>query len=324
MLLKLFQIAPQTDLFPVANRYLEVHSPVWRGRTREEKQRDLWFFLTFLQSRNLKAVLTDFTRENVIAFIGWRRSAGDSPRTIARRFSTLSHFARFLRETRSDFTVSLAGIPLPCPDDTAPRALTSEELYALREQAKKEIGRGDFESLRNGVAIETFLATGLRISELAGLREEQLSEDCAWIRDCAVKGGRSRNVVVLPAARELLKVYRNIRTDILAWHRPDVNPSTTALFCSLRGSTFMNTKSLYSAVVKIGERAGLEIHPHQLRHTVAAQLLEKTNDLRAVAQQLGHRSLQTTMTYTERHDDKLKELLENVLQQNYGGDSSSS
>lgn len=325
MLLKLFSTPPNLDLYRLGNDYLRTFEPVWSGKTRDCKYRDLWLFCTFLQSRGLVATLKDLTRENVIAFISWRLSAEESPASIARRFSTLSHFCRYLRETRKDFHLSLAGIPLPALPSNRPQGLTEVELSALRELARKDATRGDFESLRNCVLLETFLATGMRIAEVTNLRAEQISADFAWFRGVAVKGGRTRNVLILPCARELLRGYLAIRAEVLAAECSGVNLGASALFCALRGPehrTFLNIKTVYRIIVSLGERAGVDIHPHQLRHTVAHTLLAGTNNIRAVAQQLGHLSLQTTMKYTEQTDRELREAIEYAARTNNSrGDS---
>lgn len=325
MLLKLFATPPNLDLYRLGNDYLRTFEPVWSGRTRDCKFRDLWLFCTFLQSRGLVATLKDLTRENVVAFIAWRLSAEEAPASVARRFSTLSHFCRHLRETRKDFHLSLAGIALPILPSNTPQGLTEGELSALREQARRDATRGDFESLRNCVLLEVFLATGMRIAEVTNLRAEQISADFAWFRGVAVKGGRTRNVLILPCARELLRGYVSIRAAVLAAACPGVDVVSSSLFCALRGPehrTFLNIKTVYKIIVSLGEHAGIDIHPHQLRHTVAHSLLASTNSLRAVAQQLGHLSLQTTMKYTEQTDRELRETIEYAARGNNSrGDS---
>lgn len=218
--------------------------------------------------------------------------------SLARKLSALRGFARHLvrEELRpDDFTALLQG---PKRVRRVPGMLTAAEVERLLAAP----AGGDAFALRDRALLELFYASGLRVSELAGLTLQQLDLDHAYLRVFG-KGAKERVVPIGGKAVEALRVY-------LASGRPAFVKAKTggALFLSERGGA-LSRKTLWYLVQKYAARAGIErgVKPHQLRHSFASHLLGGGADLRAIQEMLGHANLATTQIYTAVEEKRLVE-----------------
>lgn len=153
--------------------------------------------------------------------------------------------------------------------------------------------------LRDRAMIELLYATGLRVSELVGLRLVQLRLDSGFLLAFG-KGEKERVVPVGEAAEEWLRRYlREVRPQ-LARGRHD------AVFVNRRGAA-MTRQGFWKLLRDYGRAVGIaDLHPHALRHSFATHLLEHGADLRAVQTMLGHADISTTEIYTHVHSERLK------------------
>ena len=219
------------------------------------------------------------------------------PRTIARRLSALRRFYQHLeREGRISNN--------PCDRVDAPRlgrplpdVLTEQEVERLLAAPDLETASG----LRDRAMLEVLYATGLRVSELVGLRPEQVNMVQGVLRVVG-KGGKERLVPLgEPAVDWLERFLREGRADILGVKR------TSALFPTSRGGA-MTRQAFWYLVKRYSARAGIsrDISPHTLRHAFATHLLDHGADLRVVQMLLGHRDISTTQIYTHIARERLK------------------
>ena len=219
------------------------------------------------------------------------------PRTIARRLSALRRFYQHLeREGRISNN--------PCDRVDAPRlgrplpdVLTEQEVERLLAAPNLETASG----LRDRAMLEVLYATGLRVSELVGLRPEQVNLVQGVLRVVG-KGGKERLVPLgEPAVDWLERFLREGRADILGVKR------TSALFPTSRGSA-MTRQAFWYLVKRYSVRAGIsrDVSPHTLRHAFATHLLDHGADLRVVQMLLGHRDISTTQIYTHIARERLK------------------
>ena len=219
------------------------------------------------------------------------------PRTIARRLSALRRFYQHLeREGRISNN--------PCDRVDAPRlgrplpdVLTEQEVERLLAAPDLETASG----LRDRAMLEVLYATGLRVSELVGLRPEQVNMVQGVLRVVG-KGGKERLVPLgEPAVDWLERFLREGRADILGVKR------TSALFPTSRGSA-MTRQAFWYLVKRYSVRAGIsrDVSPHTLRHAFATHLLDHGADLRVVQMLLGHRDISTTQIYTHIARERLK------------------
>jgi len=161
---------------------------------------------------------------------------------------------------------------------------------------------GDAFGLRDRALLELFYASGLRVSELAGITLQQVDLENGFLRVFG-KGSKERVVPVGGKAAEAVRVY------LAAGRAQFVKAKTgSASFLSERGGP-LSRKTLWYLVQKYAAAAGIErgVKPHQLRHSFATHLLGGGADLRSIQEMLGHANLATTQIYTTVDDRRLVE-----------------
>ena len=160
--------------------------------------------------------------------------------------------------------------------------------------------------LRDRALLETFYASGLRVSEVAGLRVEDIHFDAGYVR-CIGKGNKERVVPIGESARGALRVYLEGLRPQLADHHPDVS----ALFLT-RASKALSRKTLWKMIKHYAHVAGItkRISPHTLRHSFASHLLANGAPLRVIQEMLGHADIATTQIYTHVDPARLKAIHE--------------
>lgn len=216
----------------------------------------------------------------------------------ARKLTALRMLARHLvreRVREDDFTALLSGPKLV---RRVPGMLSEAEVNRLLSAPQG----GDELALRDRALLELFYASGLRVSELAGLSLQQLDLENGFLRVFG-KGAKERVVPVGGRAVAALRVY-------LEAGRPKLVRAKTggAVFLSERGGP-LSRKTLWYLVQKYAAAAGIErgVKPHQLRHSFASHLLGGGADLRSIQEMLGHANLETTQIYTAVEEKRLVE-----------------
>jgi integrase/recombinase XerD len=257
-------------------------------------RRDLEGLARWLTSRGER--LDDCKRETLYRYLaarsakGGRRGTGYTARSNARLISTLRHFYRSrlaLGAIAEDPTVLLDAPKLPRP---LPKALSEADVEALIRAPDVDTPLG----LRDRAMFELIYATGLRVSELVGLRTEQVNLRQGVLRVTG-KGGKERLVPLGEEAQHWLeRYYAQARPSLLRGHSSD------AVFVSNRRAA-MTRQMFWITVKRYAAQAGIDgkhISPHVLRHCFATHLLNHGADLRALQMLLGHSSLSTTQIYT--------------------------
>jgi integrase/recombinase XerD len=245
------------------------------------------------------AGLLTATRSDLLGFLAARASAGALPRTGARQLSAIRRCYRWLlREGRIATDPSL-NIDMPRLGRPLPKTLSEAEVEAL-------LGAPDIGTplgLRDRAMLEVLYATGLRVSELVGLRHEQVNLRQGVVRVVG-KGDRER---LVPLGEEALAWLERW----LATGRPTVlgGRRTADLFPTPRGSG-MTRQGFWQRIKAHARRAGIAkpLSPHTLRHAFATHLLNHGADLRVVQMLLGHADVSTTQIYTHVARERLKEL----------------
>jgi integrase/recombinase XerD len=176
-----------------------------------------------------------------------------------------------------------------------PRVLSRAELATILEHPATD----EFSSITARMATELLFATGIRVAELAGLRDDDI-DLTAGVITIIGKGSRQRRVYVPDAEiRELVTAYRHARKAR--------EFSTDSFLMNSRGGP-ASPQYIRRLVRQLGENAALtrRVTPHMFRHSVATYLLEEGVDIRYVQRLLGHRSIVTTEIYTHVADAALK------------------
>lgn len=288
----------QTNI--LADRFIN-HLRVERGladNTIQSYSRDLLRFLGYLDKKGLSPVKA--TRKDITEYIESLEGAL-SLRSISRAVSALKMFFRFLINEGSlteSPTRLLDSIKLP---RRLPGILSGEEVGLLLKVPDTSTSLG----LRDKAMLELLYATGLRVSELTGLRMVNINLEAGFVRTIG-KGTKERIVPMGEKAREAIKSYINDgRPELLKVRNSQV------LFVNSRGVQ-MSRQGFWKIIKNYGIIAGIKkrITPHSLRHSFASHLLEGGADLRSVQVMLGHADISTTQIYTHVTRERLKQVHE--------------
>jgi integrase/recombinase XerD len=255
----------------------------------ESYARDLVLLAEFSAGRGRPVAV--LTREDLEGLVRDLMAEGRSPRSVARAVACFRGFYRFLVVDGRAKTSPAADLRPPRAWKTLPRYLSIEEIDQLLAQPDVTTPRG----LRDRALIELLYATGMRVSELIGLRPADVNLEASYLT-CTGKGDKQRIVPIGDEATLWVKRYlADARSALLGKRR------STRLFVNARGGGHGLTRVGFWKVLKgYARQAGLKatISPHVLRHSFATHLLERGADLRAIQMMLGHADLSTTQIYT--------------------------
>jgi integrase/recombinase XerD len=278
--------------------------------TLEAYRRDLAACGDFLAGRG--GALETATADDIRAFLGRLARAGMAPRTAARRLSALRQFYRFLLSEGLRGDDPTAEVDSPRQGRPLPKILSEPEVGLLLEAAHRGAGP---EGLRLAALVELLYASGLRISELVGLRLAAAQRDQRLII-VQGKGGKERMVPLSPAARRSVSAYLAVRGHFLPTRGKGakaVKAASPWLFPS-RGAEGHITRHRVAQLLKdLAREAGLDaakVSPHVLRHAFASHLLDHGADLRSLQKMLGHADISTTQIYTHVLSERLKTLVQ--------------
>jgi len=238
-------------------------------------------------------------RDDLLAYLAQLVADGAKPRTSARRLSALRQFFQHARREGLREDDPTARIDAPKIGRPLPHSLTEQEV----EQLLNAPDTASPEGFRDRVMFEALYAAGLRVSELVGLKPDQVSLTQGLVRITG-KGGKERLVPLGDEAHEwITRFMADARNDLLQGQRCEY------LFPTRRGGG-MTRQAFWYRVRKHARTAGIHKHlsPHTLRHAFATHLLNHGADLRVVQLLLGHSDLSTTQIYTHVARERLKSL----------------
>ncbi len=261
-------------------------------------RRDLKTFAAWLEKERSHRLDT-IAPGDVEAYLAWRFARRTQPRSAARYTSALKRFYRYLLRERliaADPTLNLDSPKLP---RALPKTLTEADVERLLDSADSGTPLG----LRDRAMLETLYATGLRVSELVGLKLTALNINDGVLRVTG-KGNKDRLVPLGEEAVQWLRRY-------LADARPlllEKNLSD-AVFVTARGGG-MTRQAFWYLLKRRAQTAGITrpLSPHTLRHAFATHLLNHGADLRVVQMLLGHSDISTTQIYTHVARERMKQL----------------
>jgi integrase/recombinase XerD len=262
-------------------------------------RRDLAQFACWLREAEGKALL-ETQPADLQRHLGWQVGTRHAkPRSTSRLVSSLKRFFQFaLREgLRADDPA--ADLDSPKLPRSLPKSLSETEVEELLAAPDIATAQG----LRDRAMLETLYASGLRVSELVGLKTVQVSLDMGVIRILG-KGAKERLTPLGEEAVSWIERYqREARPALLGARKSDT------LFVTARGSG-MTRQGFWGLVKRHARTAGIsrEISPHTLRHAFATHLINHGADLRVVQLLLGHADISTTQIYTHVARERLKSL----------------
>ncbi|MFH1818883.1 MAG: site-specific tyrosine recombinase XerD [Pseudomonadota bacterium] len=261
-------------------------------------RRDLKTFAAWLEKERARSLDT-VVPGDLEAYLAWRFARRSQPSSAARYSSALKRFYRYLlRENliASDPTLNLDRPKLP---RALPKTLTETDVERLLNSADSDTTPG----LRDRAMLETLYATGLRVSELVGLKLTGLNLNDGVLRVTG-KGNKDR---LVPLGEESVQWLRRY----MAEARPQLLEKrlSDAVFVTARGAG-MTRQAFWHLIKRRALAAGIirPLSPHTLRHAFATHLLNHGADLRVVQMLLGHSDISTTQIYTHVARERLKQL----------------
>ena len=291
--------AAEDPVDPSIGRFLDA---VWMERglspnTLAAYRADLSALGRWLSARGVN--ITRTTRNDLLGFIAWRVETGARPRSTARQLSSFRRFFRYLVREGVLAEDPTAQIAMPKIGRSLPKSLSEPEVESLLSSPVVSDPLGH----RDRTMLEVLYATGLRVSELVSLKQNQVNLNQGVIRILG-KGNRER---LIPLGEEAVRWI----SDFVAGPRGEIllDRQTDYLFPTRRGDR-MTRQAFWHIIKRYATKSGVarELSPHTLRHAFATHLLNHGADLRVVQMLLGHSDLSTTQIYTHVARERMKDL----------------
>ncbi|MFH0880806.1 MAG: site-specific tyrosine recombinase, partial [Lentisphaerota bacterium] len=246
--------------------------------TRLAYSTDLNDFVTFLEKKKISS-LNAVARRHVLDYLMETQDRGLSANSISRRLVAIKVFFRYLQQEGLLTANVTDAMDSPKLWKILPATLTYREVEQLLLAPDPETPLGR----RDKAMIEILYATGLRVSEMAGLTLEDLHFDSGYLR-CMGKGRKERVVPVGETARTTLTSYLETTRPVLL-----KNGTSRFVFISRRG-TGIGRKGVWKLIKGYARKAHISkrITPHTLRHSFASHLLANGAPLRIIQEMLGH------------------------------------
>jgi integrase/recombinase XerD len=241
--------------------------------------------------------LHELAQPDISAWLMSLLRAGLSPRSAARMLSGASGFYRHLMLDGHVKQNPVDEVDAPAQGSYLPSCLTLDQVNAMLAAPDTKAVKG----VRDRALLELFYATGMRVSELIGVRVGDVDLPSGVLR-CSGKGSKQRSIPVGKSALDW--VGEHLRLSGTASERKQ------PLFAGRAGRA-MTREHAWAIVKRYARAAGItDVSPHTLRHSFATHLLEHGADTRSVQTLLGHESIATTQIYTHLSDTRLREAFE--------------
>lgn len=284
------------DLLNTFLAYLAVEKGLARN-TIDSYERDLQRYFTFLNAKTADAI----TRQDVQEFLRHLSEQGMALPSIARCLSAIRGFHRYLMVDNRISGDPTVNIDSPTGWTRLPKTLSSSEVEALLEQPDTTTMLG----IRDKAMLEVIYAAGLRVSELVGLRLQDVNLERGFVVVVG-KGAKERVVPLGEMASARLEEYLDRSRRLLLRGQ-----ACDSLFVSSRRRG-LTRQMFWERIKHYVRKAGItrNVSPHTLRHSFATHLLDNGADLRAVQAMLGHSDISTTQIYTHVSRERLRRIHE--------------
>ena len=268
---------------------------------------DITQFAAYLEKH--KRTLLNARRDHVRGFIQQLFSNSVDGRSVGRKLSALRHLYRYLLLDKMIEHDPTLNIDSPKQWKVLPKALARDEMDAMLNRPRLPSHRDKVAEAiaeRDRAMLEVFYAAALRVSEIVGVKLEDLKLDLGYVL-VRGKGDKERIVPLGKGAQDALSQYMKHSRPILA------RGNTSPLLFLGRGARKLTRQRVWQMVRAASAGAGRNASPHMLRHSCATHMVENGADLRTVQTILGHADISTTQVYTHLALDRLK----NVYQKHH-------
>lgn len=264
--------------------------------TIQSYKRDLKKYVNFLSERGIHS-FESISKKDVLQYLQYLDDESLAASSVSRMISALRKFHTYLHLEGIASLNPMEEIKLPKKKQSLPKSLSMQEVdrLLLTPDVKSILG------LRDRAILEVLYATGLRVSELTGLKLSDLHLEMGFIQTIG-KGNKERIVPLGEEAAFWIEEYLADSRPALSKGRKD----SPFLFLNFHGKGFTR-QGIWKNMKKMVREAGIhkDVSPHVLRHSFATHILENGADLRIVQELLGHADISTTQIYTHITKERL-------------------
>ncbi len=259
---------------------------------------DIIRYVEYLKKSNI----SNFTltkKTTVLTYLLYLQKTGRASSTVSRTLASLRAFYDYLiDECKADMQNPTLNLESPRIERRAPKILTTKEVELLLEQPDAHDAKG----CRDKAMLELLYATGIRVSELIGLKITDVNLQVGFVRCHDDK--KERIVPIGNIARAAVAEYIETARDMLL---KDKEKNTLFLNCS---GQELSRQGFWKIVKQYQKKANIQtqITPHVLRHSFAAHLLENGADLKAIQEMLGHADISSTQVYSKLMNSRIKDV----------------
>lgn len=254
--------------------------------TEVSYQRDLLKLVGYVKEQKIPT-LARVNATNLNSYMLYLERNGSAPSSISRNIASIKAFYTYLWKQGMIEKDPSENLKAPKIEKKFPDILTVQEVDLLLKQPEGNNAK----EIRDKAMLELLYATGIRVSELIGLKLADVNFQLGYIH-CVIHD-KERIIPFGTQAKEALELYREkAREQLLKGNESDM------LFVNCSGKP-MSRQGFWKLIKLYGSKAGIEkeITPHTLRHSFAAHLVENGADLRSVQEMLGHSDISTTQMY---------------------------
>lgn len=260
------------------------------GNTIQAYRNDLYQLEDYLRADRDFYDPNDLDSTTLSKFVLTLQEKSYTRSTIARKIASIKSFLAFLTREGILHQNPSDNLSAPKIGRTLPTPISEEEINKLLDSA----GAGhSSESLRDKAMLEILYATGMRVSEMVSLDQNDINLSEGYVK-CMGKGAKERLIPIHDSANQAITAYIDIA-------RPNLigNPREPALFVNQRGER-LTRQGFWLILKDHAQRAGIQspVTPHTLRHSFATHMLQGGASLRQVQEFLGHSSIASTQIYT--------------------------
>ena len=262
---------------------------------------DLKQFLNFIGEKKLLYV-DDSIVKKYILFLSSRYSVSSH----ARKLSVVKQFFNFLLNENKIIENRFLDLNSPKSEKKLPSVLSESEINMIFDEAYKDKSAKGIKFI---TMMEIMYATGIRVSELVGLKIASLKEDFSSILILG-KGKKERYVPLTETAKAAIIEYLKVRENLTK----NESKGSIFLFPTNSKSSHITRVRFFQILKGVCMKLNIDpnrVSPHVIRHSFATHLLDRGVDLRIIQTSLGHADISTTQIYTHVQTRKLKNIIEN-------------
>lgn len=260
-------------------------------------ERDLNKMADYLAKEGISD-LAAATETDLSKYVGYLRQNHFAASTISRSVASIRAFYQFLFKMHQIAKDPSEGLKPPKVEKKTPEVLAVDEVDLLLRQPSVSSAKG----MRDKAMLELLYATGMRVSELIGLKVSDINLNLGYV-DCS-DGAKERIIPFGNVCREALKNYLELgRSDFMR------KGETEILFPNCSGKA-MSRQGFWKVLKGYASAAGIttDITPHTLRHSFAAHMLENGADIKSLQEMLGHSDISTTQMYLNLSAKRMRDV----------------